>query len=318
MVLKAPPDGHLPGRPATPASPDLPLAPPSAQFSHQLNAQLSPSPPQKLCLAAIQLNSGPALAENLEKASKLVTKAAEAGAQMVFLPENTGYIVSGPGAHAQAALPFHDHPLISCFAELARRLNLWIHIGSQPLLAPSNKLVNRSLLFDAHGFLCAHYDKIHLFDVDLPNGEQYRESASFTAGGHAVIAPTPWGKLGFSICYDVRFAALYRYLAQQGADFLAIPAAFTVPTGRAHWHILVRARAIETGAFVIASAQCGQHMGGRQTYGHSLIVDPWGEILAEAGENPGLIMADIDVSAVIKARQHIPSLRHDRAFTLAL
>ena len=175
--------------------------------------------------------------------------------------------------------------------------------------------VNRSLLIDPHGEIVARYDKIHMFDVDLAEGESYRESNAFRPGGRAVLVETPWGVLGMTVCYDLRFPHLYRGLAQAGADFLAIPSAFTVPTGNAHWHVLLRARAIENGCFVFAPAQWGEHAEGRRTYGHSLIVDPWGEVLADAGEGVGIVTARINLAAIANARRMVPSLQHDRPFT---
>ena len=178
-----------------------------------------------------------------------------------------------------------------------------------------NRLANRSFLIDNSGAIVARYDKIHMFDIDLPNGESYRESGAYRPGGHTVVAETPWGRLGMSVCYDVRFPHLYRALAQAGADFLGVPSVFTVPTGRAHWHVLLRARAIENGCFVFAPAQWGEHAGGRRSYGHSLIVDPWGEVLADGGEETGIVTARIDPARVAEARRSVPSLTHDRAFT---
>ena len=190
----------------------------------------------------------------------------------------------------------------------------WLLIGSLSIAVEGGKVANRSLLVDPTGNIVARYDKIHLFDVDLGETESYRESATIAPGDRAVLAETPWGPLGMTVCYDLRFPQLYRTLAQRGALFLSIPAAFTRTTGRAHWHILQRARAIENGAFVFAPAQCGTHAEGRETYGHSLIVDPWGAVLADGGEEPGIVFAEIDPAAVASARNRIPSLRHDRRF----
>jgi predicted amidohydrolase len=206
------------------------------------------------------------------------------------------------------------HPGLPHFSALAKELGVWLLIGSMPIRVEAERLANRSFLIDDQGRVTARYDKIHLFDVDLPNGEVYRESERIRPGAQAVLAPTPWGALGMTVCYDLRFPQLYRDLAQADAAMLSIPSAFTVPTGEAHWHVLLRARAIETGAFVLAPAQCGTHAGGRRTYGHSLIVAPWGEILAEAGDAPGTISAEIDFSKVAEARSMIPSLRHDRDY----
>ncbi|HEY0901864.1 MAG TPA: carbon-nitrogen hydrolase family protein, partial [Micavibrio sp.] len=209
-------------------------------------------------------------------------------------------------------------PVITRFSALARELGVWIMAGSISVLLPEEKILNRSILIDAQGNIVADYDKIHLFDVDLPTGEVHRESAIVKPGTKATVAMTPWGKLGMAICYDLRFANLFRTLAKAGAAILTVPAAFTVPTGQAHWHTLLRARAIENGAFVLAPAQVGTHEGGRETYGHSLIIDPWGRILGEGdGQNPGIIMAELDLSAVKTAREAIPALLHDREYSIA-
>src|SRR5919107_1341719 len=188
-------------------------------------------------------------------------------------------------------------------------------IRAMPVRADDKRIANRSFLFDPNGAVAARYDKIHMFDVDLPNGETYRESGAYRPGGDTVVAETPWGRLGMSICYDVRFPHLYRALARAGAEFLSVPSVFTVPTGRAHWHVLLRARAIENGCFVFAPAQWGEHAGGRRSYGHSLIVDPWGEVLADGGEGTGIVTARIDPARVAEARRSVPSLTHDRSFT---
>jgi predicted amidohydrolase len=201
---------------------------------------------------------------------------------------------------------------------LARELKLWLHIGSMPILLGGGRIANRSFLFAPSGEVEARFDKVHMFDVDLPGGETYRESKNYQAGDAAVLAELPWGTLGLTVCYDLRFPHLYRALAQAGADFLAIPSAFTAKTGAAHWHVLMRARAIENGCFVFAAAQSGKHESGRESYGHSLIVAPWGEIVADAGEaREAVIVADIDVNKVREARQRIPSLQHDRPFKVA-
>jgi deaminated glutathione amidase len=200
---------------------------------------------------------------------------------------------------------------------LARELKIWLHIGSMAVAVGADRLANRGFLISPAGVVVATYDKIHMFDVQLPNGEIYRESKNYRPGNEAVLADLPWGRLGMTICYDLRFAALYRSLAQAGADLLAIPSSFTVPTGKAHWHVLMRARAIETGCFVMAAAQGGLHEAGRSTFGHSLIIAPWGEIIAEArGDEPGIVVADIDVAKVAEARGRVPSLQHDQAFQL--
>ena len=207
--------------------------------------------------------------------------------------------------------------------ELARELGAWLLLGSLVIDASGEpgaaegeeRLANRSFLIDAAGGIVARYDKIHMFDIDLPGGESYRESNAYRPGNHTVVAETPWGRLGMSVCYDLRFPHLYRALAQAGADFLAVPSVFTVPTGRAHWHVLLRARAIENGCFVFAPAQWGEHTAGRKSYGHSLIVDPWGEVMGDGGEEVGIVTARIDPGRIAEARGMVPSLRHDRAFT---
>jgi predicted amidohydrolase len=200
--------------------------------------------------------------------------------------------------------------------EVARKLSIYIHIGSLAVKASPEKAANRGFLIDRKGDIAARYDKIHMFDVDLANGESYRESNSYRPGELAVVADLPWGRLGLSVCYDLRFPALYRALAEAGASFLAIPSAFTRQTGEAHWHVLMRARAIENGCYVFAAAQGGKHEHGRETYGHSLVVDPWGKIIAEGGTEPGVIFAEVDPARVAAARAKIPSLHHGRRFEL--
>ena len=191
-----------------------------------------------------------------------------------------------------------------------------ILVGSQLIKTADGKIVNRSFLLDHKGEISAHYDKLHLFDIELSSGEFYRESDVIAPGEKAVVATTPWGKLGMTVCYDLRFAALYRALAQNGAQFITIPAAFTQTTGKAHWHTLVQARAIETGSYIIAPNQCGHHVDRRASWGHSLIVDPWGKVLADGGAEPGIVYAEIDLSNVESARSRIPALTHDRAFSI--
>lgn len=203
----------------------------------------------------------------------------------------------------------HEDPAVHAFAALARELKLWLLIGSLALKGENGSLVNRSLLFAPNGDRVARYDKIHLFDVDLPTGERIRESEAYSGGSSAPVIPTPWGNVGLTICYDIRFPGLYRRLAQQGAEFLTVPSAFTVPTGEAHWHLLLRARAIETGAYVLAPAQTGQHDSGRRTYGHSLVVSPWGVVEADAGTETGIVFAALDPQAVATARRRIPAWR---------
>jgi predicted amidohydrolase len=252
---------------------------------------------------------------NLADAGALIREAAAQGAQYVQTPEITTLMETERARLFAAIRPEEGNPAIAHFVALARELKLWLHIGSMAVLLGNGKIANRSLLLAPNGSIEARFDKIHMFDVELPGGESYRESKNYQAGGAAVLADLPWGTLGLTVCYDLRFPHLYRALAQAGADFLAIPSAFTVKTGEAHWHVLMRARAIENGCFVFAAAQVGKHESGRATYGHSVIVAPWGEIVADAGGvHPTVIIADINVSEVQEARKRIPSLQHDRSF----
>jgi predicted amidohydrolase len=242
----------------------------------------------------------------------LVRRARDAGAEFIVTPEITGMFEPKRDLHLAKATGEETNPALAAFRELARETGAWLLIGSLAIKLDAARLANRSFLIGPDGVIVARYDKIHMFDVDLENGESYRESALYRPGDNTVLAALPWGTLGMTICYDLRFPYLYRALAQAGADFLSIPAAFTVPTGKAHWHVLQRARAIENGCFVFAAAQWGEHADGRKTYGHSLIVDPWGEVLADAGEGVGVITAAIDLAKVAEARRMVPALRHDR------
>lgn len=263
--------------------------------------------------ACVQVNAGPEIDPNLRAAGDLVRRARDRGADLITLPENVTAIVQGRD-RILAGRAEDDHPALPFFADLARETGAHLLIGSLTIALGDGRVANRSYVIGPDGTVLTRYDKIHLFDVDLPDGESYRESATVRGGDAAVLTPLPWTVLGLSVCYDVRFASLYRTLAQAGAKVLAVPAAFTRPTGAAHWHVLLRARAIETGSFVIAPAQTGQHDQGRRTFGHSLIVDPWGRILADAGEEVGVISATIDLDRVTEARAAVPSLRHDRPF----
>jgi predicted amidohydrolase len=247
-------------------------------------------------------------------ATELVRAARADGAELICLPE---YFACYKAAEAEVVVGPHAepvHPALSHFRALAEELGAWLLLGSLAITAGPGKIFNRSYLVTPEGAIAARYDKVHLFDVDLADGESYRESALIEPGAQAVLAATPWATLGLSVCYDLRFAQLYRCLAQAGAEVLTVPAAFTKTSGQAHWHVLLRARAIETGCFILAPCQCGDHGGGRETYGHSLIVDPWGRVLAEGGEEAGYISAEIDLAEVAKARAMIPALDHDRAF----
>ena len=266
-------------------------------------------------VACVQLNAARDIAPNIAAASALIREAKAKGAQFILTPENTGMIEPKRPQMLEKAKPEAEHPAIPAFSALAAELGVWLLIGSLQIKLDAATCANRSFLFDDRGRVAARYDKIHMFDVDLKGGESYRESKTFRPGDRAVAADTPWGKVGLTVCYDLRFAYLYRALAQAGASFLTVPSAFTVPTGQAHWHTLLRARAIETGSFVFAPAQCGEHAEGRKTYGHSLIVAPWGEVLADGGEEPGVITADIDPAKVAEARAMIPALTHDRRFS---
>jgi deaminated glutathione amidase len=234
----------------------------------------------------------------------------------VQTPEMTNILEARRDVLITAIRPEHEDPSLAAFRDLARHHRLWLHLGSLALKISPERAVNRGFLIDPRGEIAARYDKIHMFDVDLPNGESYRESRSYTAGEHAVTANLPWGRLGLTICYDLRFPGLYRALAEAGSMFLAIPSSFTKQTGEAHWHVLNRARAIENGCFVFAAAQGGSHENGRDTFGHSLIIDPWGRVLAEGDVDPAVVIAEIDPGAVTTARARIPSLQHGRRFEI--
>ena len=266
--------------------------------------------------AMIQMRSGLDPAANLAAALKLIDEAKAAGADYVLTPEMTNILAAKrEQLFAKIVAEEHDTTLTT-LRDVARKLAIYIHIGSLAIKASPEKAANRSFLIDRRGEVVARYDKIHMFDVDLAGGESYRESDTYRPGELAMIADLPWGRLGLTVCYDLRFPALYRALAEAGASFLAIPSAFTRQTGEAHWHVLQRARAIENGCFVLAAAQGGKHENGRETYGHSLVVNPWGRILAEGGTEPGVVMAQIDPSEIVAARSRIPSLHHGRRFEL--
>jgi predicted amidohydrolase len=264
--------------------------------------------------ACVQLRSSDDVEENIRVASGFIREAAAMGALFVATPENTTLMAPDGGAKLERSFPEDRDPALPVFRALAEELGIWLLIGSLAIKVSETKTANRSFLVDPNGRIAARYDKIHLFDVDLPSGEKYRESNTVAGGDKVVLAELPWGKVGLTICYDLRFPQLYRALAKAGAFALTIPSAFTETTGKAHWHVLLRARAIENGAFVIAPAQGGTHANGRKTYGHSLIVSPWGEVLAEGGIDPGVFVADIDPAASADARTRIPNLQHDRDF----
>ena len=262
----------------------------------------------------IQMRSGRTPQANLDAAAKLIGEAKAAGADYVQTPEMTNIMEVNREAFFGAITEEETDTGLAMFREMARALNIYVHIGSLAIKVLPDKAVNRAFLIDPKGDIAARYDKIHMFDVDLANGESYRESRNYRAGEIAVLSDLPWGRLGVTICYDLRFPALYRALAEAGCSYLAIPSAFTKQTGEAHWHVLNRARAIENGAFVLAAAQGGMHENGRETFGHSLVVDPWGRVLAEGGIEPGVILARIDPAEVTVARARIPSLQHGRRF----
>jgi deaminated glutathione amidase len=265
----------------------------------------------------VQMCATRSVEKNLIEATRLIREAAKAGAQYVQTPEITTLMETDKAKLMVAVRPEEGNPALAHFRSLAHELKIWLHIGSMAIAIGGERLANRSFLITPQGSVAATYDKIHMFDVQLPNGETYRESKNYRPGGEAVLVDLPWAKLGMTICYDLRFGALYRTLAQAGAQLLAIPASFTVPTGKAHWHTLMRARAIENGCYVLAAAQGGMHEVGRGTYGHSVIVAPWGEVIAEIkGDDAGFVVADIDLAKVTEARGRVPSLEHDRPFTL--
>jgi predicted amidohydrolase len=264
----------------------------------------------------VQMRSGRTPAANVDAATRLIAEAKAGGADYVQTPEMTNILEAKRDALMVAIAPEHEDPSLAAFRDTARRHGLWLHIGSLALKISPDRAVNRGFLIDPKGEIAARYDKIHMFDVDLANGESYRESRTYSPGEHAVMAAIPWGLLGLTICYDLRFPALYRALAEAGSTFLSVPSAFTQQTGEAHWHVLNRARAIENGCYVFAAAQGGSHENGRETFGHSLVVDPWGCVLAEGGVAPAVVMADIDLAAVATARGRVPSLQHGRRFEI--
>jgi deaminated glutathione amidase len=267
--------------------------------------------------ALVQLCSGRSVERNVAAAEVCIRDAARQGAQYIQTPEITTLMEPDRARLFAAIGPEEGNVALARFCALAKDLGVWLHIGSMGVLVAADKIANRSYLIASNGMVAAKFDKLHMFDVQLPNGERYRESANYAPGSEAVLADLPWGRLGLTVCYDLRFPGLYRALAQAGAEVLAIPSAFTQPTGEAHWHVLMRARAIENGAFVLAAAQSGAHETGRRTYGHSLIVGPWGDVLADGGVETGVVTADINLDDVKSARQRVPSLTHDRVFTVA-
>jgi len=272
--------------------------------------------PSSFRVGLIQMRSGRSPPANTDAAAKLIGEAKDRGAEYVLTPEMTNIMETGRERFFASIVPEEQDAALTTFRELARTLGIFVHVGSLAIKVSADKAANRSFLIDRHGEVVARYDKIHMFDVDLASGESYRESRNYRAGELAVLADLPWGRLGLTICYDLRFPALYRALAEAGASFLSIPSAFTKQTGEAHWHVLLRARAIENGCFVFAAAQGGTHENGRETFGHSLAIDPWGRVLAEGGVEPAVVLADVDLAAIAEARARIPSLQHGRRFEI--
>ncbi len=275
---------------------------------------MSRGPSNSFRAGLVQMCGGRDVARNMRDAAALIREAASGGADYVQTPETTNLMELDRARLFAITEPEDANAALQQFCELARELSIWLHLGSLVVKASDEKLANRAYVISPAGSVTARYDKIHMFDVDLPNGETYRESANYKPGMQAVVADLPWGGLGLSICYDLRFPNLYRTLAHAGAVMLAVPAAFTRLTGEAHWVTLLRARAIEAQCFVMAAAQGGLHEHGRETFGHSLIVAPWGEVLAEGGVHPSVIFADIDLSRIADVRSRVPSLRHDKTF----
>jgi len=264
----------------------------------------------------IQMRSGLQPGANIDSAVRYIGDAKSAGAEYVLTPEMTNILAAKREQLFAVIVEEDADASLATLREVARKLGIYVHIGSLAIRISPDRAANRSFLIDPKGDILARYDKIHMFDVDLAGGESYRESRNYRPGELAVLADLPWGRLGLTVCYDLRFPALYRALAEAGATMLAIPSAFTKQTGEAHWHALIRSRAIENGCFVFAAAQGGRHENGRDTFGHSLIVDPWGRIIAEGGTEPGIIVAEINPAEVADARVRIPSLQHGRRFEI--
>jgi deaminated glutathione amidase len=265
-------------------------------------------------VACLQTSASREMAENIAAVVPMIERARADGADFITTPEMVAMIEPKRPLHLAKAQGEETHPVLAAFRESAAKTGAWLLAGSMSVKLEGERLANRSFLIDPTGQIKARYDKIHMFDVDLAGGESYRESATYRPGDRAVLANLPWGTLGMTICYDMRFPQLYRTLAQAGAMFITVPSAFTRPTGQAHWHVLLRSRAIETGCFIIAPAQCGEHAEGRKTYGHSLVVSPWGEVLADGGDGVGISIVEIEPKKVREARGMVPSLDHDRAF----
>ena len=264
-------------------------------------------------IALFQSTTGIDPAANARALEQAIAEAAEGGAEILFTPEMSGLLDRDSGRAGKNLRSEDEDEVLAALRQAAHRHGIWLHIGSLAVLVEGGKVANRGFVIDREGQIRARYDKLHLFDVDLPTGESWRESNVYSAGkGVVLVNGTPIGKLGLTICYDLRFPGLFARLAESGADVIAVPAAFTVPTGKAHWHILLRARAIEAGLFVVAAAQVGRHEDGRQTFGHSLVIDPWGEVLLDMGEDRGVGFADIDLKRISDVRSRIPALNHRR------
>lgn len=269
---------------------------------------------RRFTAACVQTTTGTDMDANLAAAAEGVRRAVDRGAAFVATPECVSMLVMGRQNALAAARTEAAHPAIPAFADLARETGAVLLAGSLSILRDDGRIANRSFLFGADGAVLARFDKIHMYDVDLPNGERYRESSTYAPGTATVVAGTPLAAFGLTVCYDMRFPHLYRDLARAGAEVITVPSAFARPTGRAHWEVLLRARAIESGCFVVAPAQTGVHACGRETWGHSLIVSPWGEVLADAGSEPGIVTADLDLDRVAEVRASLPTLGQDRAY----
>jgi len=264
-------------------------------------------------IALFQSNTGIDPAASAKALTGAIADAASGGAAMLFTPEMSGLLDRNTERAAGNLRSEEEDVVLAACAEAARKHEIWVHLGSLGILAEDGKVANRGFVIDRAGKIQARYDKMHLFDVDLPTGESWRESNTYRAGEHPVVVNgTPVGKLGLTICYDLRFPMLFARIAEADADVIAVPAAFTVPTGKAHWHTLLRARAIEAGLYVVAAAQVGRHEDGRSTFGHSLVIDPWGEVLLDMGEDTGIGFADVELSKISEVRSRIPALNHRR------
>jgi predicted amidohydrolase len=268
-------------------------------------------------VALLQMQTGNDLSQNLDSVKGMTREAAGGGAQFVLTPEYTLMMDGSGRVMRERALPADGGEPLNELQSLARELSLWLLAGSLTLRTADDRIANRSYLLAPDGTIVTSYDKIHMFDATLPDGKVIRESSAYCPGDRAVVAETPWGKLGLTVCYDLRFPHLYRALAKAGASYLTVPSSFQRATGKSHWHTLLKARAIENACFVFAPAMCGEHPGNRTTYGHSLVVSPWGEVLADGGEAPGIVYADVDPSQVARVRGMLPCLEHDRDFAFS-